>query len=123
MDKKFVIKQCKNCMATVKIMKAGGCPVMCCGEEMRELVPNSVDAAVEKHVPNYEVSGDKMIVTVNHVMEEDHYIEWISVSYDHKDCTVYFQPGDVDTATFDYVPGATIYAYCNKHSLWKKDVD
>lgn len=123
MSKNLVIKQCKKCMATVKVMKENGCEVMCCGEAMKELVPNSVDAAFEKHVPNYEVKGDKMIVTVNHVMEEDHYIEWICMCTDNQDYTVYLKPGETAQAEFDYLPGTTLYAYCNKHSLWKKDVE
>ena len=126
MNKEFVIKQCKNCMSTVKVIKdckEQGCGIICCGEEMKELVPNSVDAAVEKHVPNYEVKDGKIIVTVNHVMEEEHYIEWISICYNNSESTIYFKPGDVAKAEFDYVPSSTIYAYCNKHSLWKKDVE
>ena len=35
----------------------------------------------------------------------------------------YFKIGDEAKAEFNYVPGSTIYAYCNKHSLWKKDVE
>ena len=42
---------------------------------------NSVDAAFEKHVPMFNILGDKVEVYVNHVMEEDHYIEWILVDY------------------------------------------
>ena len=123
MSKKLVIKQCKNCMATVKVIKEKGCEIMCCGEAMKELVPNSVDAAVEKHVPNYEVKDEKIVVTVNHVMEEEHYIEWISMCFDDKECVVYFKPGNIAKAEFKYIPGSTIYAYCNKHGLWKKDVE
>ena len=122
MSTKLVIKQCKNCMTTVKVIKEE-CNIMCCGEEMKELIPNSVDAAIEKHVPNYEVKDGKIIVTVNHVMEEDHYIEWISMCSEDKKCTVYFKPGNVAKAEFKYIPGSTIYAYCNKHGLWKKDVE
>ena len=36
---------------------------------------------------------------------------------------VYFAPGDVPIASFKYVKGATIYSYCNKHSLWSKEVE
>ncbi len=123
MSKKLVIKQCKKCMATVRVIQEKGCEVMCCGEAMTELVPNSVDAAFEKHVPTYEIKGDKILVTVNHVMEEDHYIEWISMCTPNQEHTVYLNPGEVAQAEFDYVKGATLYAYCNKHSLWSKEVE
>ena len=57
MKKELVIKKCKKCGATVKVLEdchCGGCGIVCCGEPMETLVPNSVDAAVEKHVPTYE---------------------------------------------------------------------
>lgn len=118
----FVIKQCRKCMATVHVLKEDGCDIMCCGETMKELVPNSVDAAFEKHVPTYEVKDNKIYVVVNHVMEEDHYIEWIAMHHDGGDSFVHLKPGEEAKAVFDYVPGATLYSYCNKHSLWKCDV-
>ncbi len=122
MSRKLIIKQCKKCMTTVKVIKEYGNEIICCKEAMKELIPNTVDAAFEKHIPNYEIKDEKIIVTVNHVMEEEHYIEWISMCLDNKESIVYFKPGDIAKAEFNYVPGSTIYAYCNKHSLWKKDV-
>ena len=125
MSKELIIKKCFKCGATVKVLKDChcACGLQCCGEEMKTLVPNSVDAAVEKHVPTYEVKDGKIFVKVNHVMDEDHYIEWISIVYDKKEVTTYFEPGDEPIAHCKYVPGSTIYAYCNKHSLWKKEVE
>ena len=125
MSKEVIIKKCSKCGAIVKILDDCKCKcgIECCGEEMKTLVPNSVDAAVEKHVPTYEVKDGKIIVKVNHVMEEDHYIEWISIVFDGKEVITYFKPGDEPIAHCKYVPGSTIYAYCNKHSLWKKDVE
>lgn len=123
--KELIIKKCEKCGALVKVFKdctCDNCGIKCCGEEMKALVPNSVDAAVEKHVPTYEIENDKVIVTVNHVMEEEHYIEWAALVTDNKECTKYFIPGKEAKATFKYVPGSTIYAYCNKHGLWKADV-
>ena len=126
MSKELLIKKCLKCGALVKVLEdchCEGCGIKCCGEEMKALVPNSVDAAVEKHVPTYEVKDGKIFAKVNHVMEEEHFIEWISIVFDDKEVTKYFKPGDEPTLHCKYVPGATIYAYCNKHGLWKKDVD
>ncbi len=125
MSKELIVKKCKSCGATVKVIndcKCPGCGIVCCGESMDVLVPNSVDAAVEKHVPTYEVKGDILEVKVNHVMEEEHYIEWISMVTDNEEHTVYFKPGMEAKADFKYVKGATVYAYCNKHALWKAEV-
>lgn len=114
--------KCKICGTKVIVLE-GGNNIICCGEQMMEVKPNSVDAAIEKHVPEYIVDGDNMIVTVNHVMEDDHYIEWILLETEKGIEKVDFKPGDKPETTFKYVPGSTLYAYCNKHSLWKKDVE
>lgn len=79
---------------------------------------NSVDAAFEKHVPQYNILGDKVEVFVNHVMEEDHYIEWILVDYEDSQSIKYFKPGDEPRVTVEYKDGMKAYSYCNKHSLW-----
>lgn len=118
----MILKKCNHCMAIVKVINDSEC-ISCCGQKMVEVIPNSVDAVVEKHVPEYEVQGERVIVKVNHVMEEEHYIEWISMVSDKKECTVYLKPGDIPEAAFKYIPGSTLYAYCNKHSLWKKEVE
>ena len=122
--KELVIKKCLKCGAVVKVLEDCNCPcgIQCCGEEMKILVPNSVDAAVEKHVPTYEIKDEKVFVRVNHVMEEDHYIEWIAAVSDGRECFTYFKPGDEPAAHYKYRPGMTIYAYCNKHGLWKAEV-
>ena len=124
--KEFVIKKCMKCGALVKAIedcKCESCGIKCCGEQMKELVPNSVDAAFEKHIPNYEVKDGMICVTVNHVMEDEHFIEWIAVVYEDKEITICFKPGNEAVAQFEYVPGSKIYAYCNKHGLWVKKVD
>ena len=124
MSKEFQIKKYLKCGAIVKVMEDCNCPcgINCCGEEMKELIPNSVDAAIEKHVPSYEINGDKIIVKVNHVMEEDHYIEWICVVSDSDEIIKYYKPGDEPVLITEYKQGLVLYAYCNKHGLWKKEV-
>lgn len=124
--KELVIKKCSKCGATVKVIEdchCDSCGIECCGEKMKKVEPNSVDASFEKHVPTYEVKDGKIYVRVNHVMEEDHYIEWISIVFDGAEKTVYFKPGDEPTTHCKYVPGSVIYAYCNKHGLWKTEVE
>ena len=124
--RELVIKKCTKCGAMVKIIEdcnCDNCGIKCCEEQMVKLEPNSVDAAFEKHVPTYEIKDGKIFVKVNHVMEEDHYIEWISIVSDKTEKTTYFKPGDEPVAHCKYVPGLIIYAYCNKHELWKKEVE
>lgn len=125
MSRELVIKKCNKCGAIVKVLEDCNCHcgIECCGEKMKKLIPNSVDASAEKHVPTYEVKDGKIIAKVNHVMEEEHYIEWISIAYENREVTTYFKPGDEPIAHCKYVPGSIIYAYCNKHALWKKEVE
>ena len=79
---------------------------------------DAVDAAIEKHVPEFSVNGDEITIKVNHVMEEDHYIEWILVDYGSRQIIEHFSPGDVPKIVVEYQDGMKAYSYCNKHSLW-----
>ena len=52
-------------------------------------------------------------------MTNDHYIMWIALVEETKTTRVSLKPGDVPEVKFPYVKGASIYAYCNLHGLWK----
>ena len=124
--KELVIKKCMKCGAMVHVLEdcnCGDCGIRCCNEEMTKLVPNSTDGAVEKHVPTYEVKDGKVYVTVNHVMEEEHYIEWIAFQYENKTVMKYLEAGKEATAHCKYKPGMVVYSYCNKHGLWKTEIE
>ena len=126
MKNELIVKRCNKCGATVKVLEdcnCQDCGIVCCGEPMQVMVSNSVDAAVEKHVPTYEKVEDEILVKVNHVMEKEHFIEWVSLVGDNKEYTVKLLPEQNAEAKFPYISGATIYAYCNKHGLWKKEVE
>ena len=125
MNNELKIKKWDSCGALVKVIEdcnCDNCGIQCCGKEMRLLKPNSVDAAVEKHVPQYEKVEDEIFVTVNHVMEKEHFIEWICLVADNKEYMVKLYPEQNAEVRFPYIPGSCIYAYCNKHGLWKNDV-
>ena len=116
---------CSHCGQIVAIVKETGVPVICCGEPMQEIVPGSVDAAVEKHVPVYEVKDNKVVVTVGsteHPMLPEHYIEWIALETKQGNQRKALKPGDEPKACFALCEGdevVSVYAYCNLHSLWK----
>ncbi len=123
--KELVIKKCFKCGALVKVLEdcnCDDCGIKCCGEAMKTIKTNSVDASVEKHKPTYELVGDKLIVNVDHVMDEEHYIEWICLLTDSKEEYIYFMPGDKPTASFGKAASGKIYAYCNKHGLWETEI-
>ena len=123
MNNELIIKKCSRCGALIKILNGVNSNIECCGTTMETQIPNSVDASVEKHVPTYEIDGEYINVKINHVMENEHYIEWISLVIGHEEWTLKLLPGQPAEAKFPYVPGSTIYGYCNKHGLWKKDVE
>ena len=116
---------CKHCGNIIAYAKNKGVPVMCCGEKMTELVPGSVDATSEKHVPVISVEGNKVTVTVGevaHPMAEEHFIEWIALETAEGNQRKELKPGQKPEAVFmmtesDKVVAA--YAYCNLHGLWK----
>ena len=122
----MIIKKCNKCGAVVKVLNdctCEDCGIMCCGEKMTEQKPNSVDVSFEKHVPTYEVDGDIINIHIDHVMDDDHYIEWVSIVDGNNEVTFYMKPGDSTDIRHEYIPGSKIYAYCNKHGLWEKEVE
>ena len=123
MEMKFY--QCAHCGKIIAVVKESGVPVMCCGQKMQEIVPGTTDAAVEKHVPVYEVNGNTVTVrigSVAHPMEEKHYIEWVSLQTKGGNQRKALKPGDEPKVCFAICDGdevEAVYAYCNLHSLWK----
>ncbi|MCR4856164.1 MAG: desulfoferrodoxin Dfx [Erysipelotrichaceae bacterium] len=117
--------RCKRCGQMVAALKKTGCPVVCCGEPMEEIIPGTSDGAVEKHVPVYEVKDGKVTVCVGfvaHPMLEEHYIEWIALQTNNGNQRKALRPGDEPKAEFALLEGdevQAVYAYCNLHSLFK----
>ncbi len=120
--------QCNGCKKIVDVILPSKCPTKCCGEPMEEMVPNTTDAAVEKHVPVVEISGNVVTVTVGaaeHPMLDAHYIMWIALETNQGTCRKELKPGDAPKAVFALAEGekpAAAYEYCNLHGLWKKEL-
>ncbi|MCL2342209.1 MAG: desulfoferrodoxin [Firmicutes bacterium] len=119
---------CPVCGKVIGLLSDTDIPTVCCGQEMQLLEANTTDAALEKHVPVYTVDeGEGEIVvsvgSIDHPMEKDHYIMWIAVVTDKETTRVQLFPEQAPTARMKYIPGAMLYAYCNKHGLWKTKVD
>ncbi len=119
----LLLKRCPKCNALVRVMSDCQCQCgfECCGEKMVDVLENATDAAFEKHIPNFEREDGKLVVTVNHVMEDEHYIEWIMLMSDDREETVHLAPQREAKVTFKDVEHGTLYAYCNKHGLWKRE--
>ena len=101
-----------------------GVPVSCCGEKMEEIVPGTVDASKEKHIPVISVDGNKVHVTVGsveHPMTPEHFIDWIALQTKEGNQRKVLKNG-VPSADFMLCEGDEViaaYAYCNLHGLWK----
>ena len=117
--------RCAHCGNIVTFLHDSGVPVICCGEKMTELVPGTVDAALEKHVPVAEEKGNMVHVAVGavaHPMLPEHYIEWIVLETNQGSQIKKLQPGQAPEAVFALAEGekmVAVYAYCNLHGLWK----
>lgn len=123
MDLQFY--RCKHCGQIIAIVKKTGVPVICCGEPMSEIIPGSIDASLEKHVPVYSVKDGKVIVEVGstlHPMLEEHHIEWIALQTNRGNQRKCLKVTDAPKATFLIAPDeevVAVLAYCNLHGLWK----
>jgi superoxide reductase len=124
--KKFYV--CRHCGNIVLKVKDAGVPLVCCGENMTELIPGTVDAALEKHVPKVTVSGSTitaLIGEVTHPMQEEHFIEWVYMETEKGAQIKYLKPGEEPKAVFEVADGdkaLAVYEHCNLHGLWKTEV-
>jgi len=116
---------CLTCGKVVGLIHNPGVPTICCGQSMAILEPNIVDAAQEKHLPIYEISGEEIIIKVGevpHPMDEDHYIPWVAIMNETMTIRVALKPSEAPEVKIPYTKGTIIYAYCNKHGLWQTKI-
>ena len=125
MNAKFYI--CRRCGNLVEMIHDVGVPVFCCGQKMEPLVPNTVDASGEKHLPVVTVADG--VVTVNvgsadHPMLPEHFIEWVYVKTENGGPRKALKPGDAPHVSFCIGSDkpVAVYAYCNLHGLWMTEV-
>ncbi|NLA76986.1 MAG: desulfoferrodoxin [Clostridiales bacterium] len=118
---------CRKCGNLVGMINSSGVPMMCCGEKMQELVPNTVEASAEKHLPVAAVEGDNVKVCIGsaaHPMTSEHHIAWVYLQTEsggqRKNLDADGAP-EVVFALCGEKPVA-VYAYCNLHGLWKSEI-
>ena len=94
---------------------------------LEELIPNTTDAAGEKHVPVISVNGQEVTVTVGevaHPMMDAHYITFIALETDKGAVIRQLKPGSEPKAVFTIGADEKViaaYEYCNLHGLWKAE--
>lgn len=117
------IYKCEVCGNIVEVLHGGQGELVCCGQPMKLFTENTVDAAKEKHVPVIEKTAQGYRVkvgSVDHPMEEKHYIEWIELIADGKAYREFLKPGQDPVAEFCIqADQVSAREYCNIHGLWK----
>ena len=125
MEKFYLCEHCKN---LVGMIDNKGVPIMCCGQKMTALIPNTTDAAGEKHLPVVEVKDGKVTVTVGsviHPMTEDHSIVWIYLETNlggHRKNLAFDGEPRAEFILSEGEKAVSAYAYCNRHGLWKTEI-
>lgn len=116
--------RCKHCGNFVGLINNAGVPMICCGEEMEELVANAVEASTEKHIPVVTVEGDTVTVKIGsaaHPMTAEHHIAFIYLQTENGGQRKCLKVGAEPEATFKLNDDTLqeVFAYCNLHGLWK----
>jgi len=125
MTKQDQIYKCSICSNITEVLHESNGTLSCCGKPMDYLQENTIDAAVEKHIPviNKIDGGYKVIIgEISHPMIEKHYIEWIELVVDNHVFRRYLKPGEAPESIF-HTSATDVFArgYCNLHGHWKSN--
>ncbi len=118
--------KCNHCGNVIEKVVDKGVPVVCCGERMQELIPNTVDASGEKHVP-VETQLDENTIKVEvgsvaHPMLEEHHIAFIYVETERGGIRVNLTDKPEAVVYLGDERPIAVYEYCNLHGLWKTEL-
>lgn len=124
MTKRHQVYKCNVCGNIVEVLHEGAGTLVCCGQDMQLHVEKKEEEGNEKHLPVVEVNGSKVIVkvgSVEHPMEEAHYIEWIEVISGEIAKRVFLKAGQAPKAEFIFenIGQLRVREYCNIHGLWE----
>ena len=119
---------CNHCGNMVGFIHSSGVPMICCGEQLAELVPNTVEASTEKHLPAVTVSGNNVSVQIcstPHPMENEHHIAFVYVETEYGILCRHLAAGAEPKVSFAFSSDdkpVAVYAFCNLHGLWKTEI-
>jgi superoxide reductase len=118
--------KCNHCGNVIVKVVDAGVPVMCCGEKMVELVPNTVDASGEKHLPVVTVLDNNSIKvevgSVHHPMLPEHHISFVYVETENGGIQVNLKDKPEAVVYLGEEKVVAVYEYCNLHGLWKTEL-
>ncbi|SMC77459.1 desulfoferrodoxin family protein [Papillibacter cinnamivorans] len=113
--------RCAHCGNIAFKVVDKGVPMVCCGEKMGELVANTTDGALEKHVPVMETKDGVTTIkvgSVTHPMLPEHYIQFIAAAGDDTLSFKFLKPGEAPEYALHAEGGVKAYEYCNLHGYW-----
>jgi len=118
---------CNHCGNIASLVIDQGPRLVCCGEQMHEIVPNTVEASAEKHLPAVTVDGDTVTVQIGstiHPMTQEHHICFIYVATEDGGQRKRLEAGDEPIKKFVFAADKpkAVYAYCNLHGLWMTEL-
>ena len=118
--------KCNHCGNVIEKVIDSKVPVVCCGEKMQELIPNTVDASNEKHVPvvtrldDCRIKGE--VGSVAHPMTPEHHISFIYVETENGGIRVNLKDKPEAVICVCHDKPVAVYEYCNLHGLWKTEL-
>ncbi|MDO5851693.1 MAG: desulfoferrodoxin [Methanobacteriaceae archaeon] len=124
MTNKFEVYKCNICGNIIEVLEAKEGILVCCDNNMTLCEEKTEDQGKEKHVPVVTRTNDGYNVkvgSVEHPMEEDHYIYFIEIIADGNSYIKYLKPGDKPEASFilPETDNLIVREYCTLHGLWK----
>lgn len=115
--------KCNHCGNVIEKVVDSKVPVVCCGEKMEELIPNTVDASNEKHVPVVTRLDDCRIKvevgSVPHPMTPEHHIAFVYVETENGGIRINLKNKPEAVVCVCTEKPIAVYEYCNLHGLWK----
>ena len=118
--------KCRHCGNVIVKVVDSKVPVVCCGEPMEELIPNTVEASGEKHIPVVTWLDEHTIKvevgSVAHPMLPEHHIAFIYVEGENGAIRVDLKDKPEAVVCVSTMKPVAVYEYCNLHGLWKVEL-
>lgn len=127
MSERLELYKCNVCGNLIEVVLSGAGELVCCGEPMEYLEPNTSDSEyTEKHVPIFVTTDDNgvevRVGSTLHPMTDEHYIQFIETIADGKNklSRQYYAPHDIPIMVLkDKLGLKNAREFCNIHGLWE----
>ena len=116
--------RCEVCGNIVEVVNEGATALVCCSEPMIKLEAKTEDQGQEKHVPVVEETDSSIKVkvgSIEHPMEDKHYIKFIEILLEDRIIRKELKPGQAPEAKYCATKSDVIEVreFCSIHGLWK----